>query len=470
MTAAKKRILIYGIFGICSLLLLLPLLIWAALDVTGSEIPEFRVSVVYGEEANAEYLLGGSFDPAGYSINIGSDRSPHLVSADECELTYDFSSAGNKQVRISYKEGDRRIYYGLADVSVYFVRGITVEKQPEDITVNEDGTFGCDENFRIVAELDRMPEDLTRFAPAVGGGVYLTPDMYRTSAAESKQTAGFYTGSVYCGNLTYSFNFYQDAGRTIFVKAERNVIPFEGKNGALTLVVTDASDGYQFNGSSERDGTGSTEGWYIYTKGEEKTVIPFAYTLMETEEIFHSRLEAQKDPALPSISESREGDDYIVTCGGDTFTVSADKWQSGVVNGQIVKDGDFLFVVENEQRTLEFTRVTADPQGTATLKVYVTYYEFNMSTGSGISAGFYVYTDVTGIKYRLPFYMQTWVWDYVPLSINHQDGKYANCKVNVDYLLAQYVGDIQTQIGIDGRAETFQAPFVDIRFAAYNTH
>lgn len=459
----KRSYIIYGSFALATAILFIALIIWSALGVKDGEVIIYEAQVVCEDNVQTEYLVGQPFNPDGISINVGSENKPELIKASECTVEADFKSGGNKRVAITYSPNDYTSYVGYLDTTVYFVRGIKVITPPTSVTVNEDGTFTCDENFNIVAYLNATPADTETFVAEEDGAIRLTPAMYTSRAVESKQISSYYTASVYCGNLTYNFDFFNGAGKTFMVASERNVIEFdntdENSAAALTLIVTEAPDTYQ------HEGVGQTKGYYMYTtETGAQYVYPFSYKMTETNEIFSSE----------NFRENREGDRYTVSYSGKTFTAPATVWQSGVVNGEIVQDGHFLFVVETQQRTLEFTRLTQTPIGVGeqipTLKLYVTYYEFNMSTGSGVSTGYYVYTHKDGTKYRLCFYMQTWVWDYVPLSINHQDGRYPDCRVEVDYLTTQYVGDINTIIKIGSASELFMAEFGDIRYAAYNTN
>lgn len=454
--------LIYAIFGGVTVAVFAAMIIWSSLGVKEGEVRIYAATVVCEEGTSTEYLVGQSFNAEGVSLNIGSASHPKTVDAADCTIDADFSSSGNKRVAVNYSPNDYTSYIGYLDVTVYFVRGLKVINEPTEIAVGDDGSFSCDENFKIAAYLSAAPKNTAVFPPQADGSVLLTPDAYTAQAVESKQIPGYYTASIYCGNLTYSFDFYNDAGKTFLIKAERSVVALENadpaSDSALTLIVTDAPDTYQHQGA------GKTEGYYVYTKSGEQSVHAFSYELTETSELFKSA----------GVSESHDGGAYTVVCGGETFTAAADVWQSAVVNGTIVKDGDFLFVVESEQRTAEFTRITESAVGggeqTPTLKVYITYYEFNMSTGSGLATGFYVYTHRDGVKYKLPFWFQTWVWDRVPLSSDHRDGKYANCYVDLDWMYPQYYGPVTTRIKINGQEETFQVDFAEIVYAAYNTN
>ena len=468
----------YAIFGGVTVIIFGALIIWSALGAKEDVVTIYDAPLVIRQEmelvdgitvyktVQTEYLVGQQFNPDCISLNIGSEAKPNLIPASECVIDADFSSGGNKRVMITYSPDANTSYRGYLNVSVYFVRGLEVVTQPTSVDVAEDGTFTCDDNFKIIAHLNTMPSDTDKFRPAGDNTVVLTPNMYTALAVESKRIDHYYTGSIYCGNLTYSFNFVNAAGRTFIVNSERNVVAFdninESSNSKLTLIVTDAPDTYQ------HDSVGNTVGYYVYTGEDGQTSVhDFAYQLTETQEIMSSN----------GFVEAHNNDVYSATYNGNTFTAAANVFQSAVVNGIILSDGPYLFVVESADRTLEFTRIAnwqpGDGEQMPTLKLYVTYYYFDMSSGSGVSTGFYVYTNTNGEKVKIPFYMQTWVWDYVPLSGTKTPGD-AEYKVT-DYLTAQYIGDIQTEVkywtrGNGDVVDLFKAEFGDIRFAAYNTH
>lgn len=472
------HIVFYIVFAVATAIIFCSFIIWSALGAKEGIVTIYDAPLVIKQEmelvdgvtvyktVQTEYLVGQQFNPDCISLNIGSEDKPDLIPASECVIDADFSSGGNKRVMITYSPDENTSYRGYLNVSVYFVRGLEVVTQPTSVTVAEDGSFYCDDDFRILAHLNTMPSDTDKFRPAGDNTVVLTPNMYTALAVESKRVDNYYTGSIYCGNLTYSFNFVNAAGRTFLVNSERNVVAFENandnSNATLSLVVTDAPDTYQ------HESVGNTVGYYIYTNANGQTSVHnFAYELTETQEKFSSE----------EFIEAHANDMYSAVYDGNTFTAAANVFQSAVVNGIILSDGPYLFVVESADRTLEFNRIAGwqpkDGEQMPTLKLYVTYYHFEMSSGSGVSTGFYVYTNTKGEKIKIPFYMQTWVWDYVPLSITKtpSDAEYV---VN-DYLTAQYIGDIQTEVkywtrGDGDVVDLFKAEFGDIRFAAYNTH
>jgi hypothetical protein len=367
-------------------------------------------------------------------------------------VSADFSGAGNKRVSVTYQVNANLSYVGYLDVKVYFVRGLKVVEQPTSITVNADGSFVADDGFEIHAELSGMPSDTATFVPVTNeqNVVKLTSDLYTTSTVASVNIDGYYMASIYCGNVSYGFNFYNVANKTFLVESEKNVVFFENSdqnsNSKLQLIVTNQSETYS------HDSKGSTDGYYVYTDGAgESKISDFKYTLSETAEQFNSTT------GVNSLSsETKDGfGNYAVTYNGENFSVASNLRQSAVVNGIIYneinkdgnKDGQFNLVIDSDARRLSLTNLTDG--ATETLTLYVTNYSFDMSSGSGVSEGFYVFTDANDEKYKAKFFMQTWSWDYVPLSSTKGEAS-SNSKVG-DWLGAKYQGPLYVDFSVYSR-------------------
>ncbi len=456
------RACLYVIFGGVSLIVFASLLVWAFLggDTLGITILNATVNSVEGTKN--EYLLGEKFNADGLSLNIGSEQNPEIIDISKCSVSADFSSAGNKRVAVSYQADSSTIYTGYFDVRVYFVRRISIVSNPQSILVGEDGTFTTDESFVIHAELDSLPNNTNVYERVEGkqNTVVLSSEMYQTSA-QQKGVEGYYEAGIFCGNISYDFNFYNNADKTFMVQSEKSIVSYTNDDqtatDTLVLVVTDTAESYK------HDCVGSSKGHYIYTdENGVDTITDFNYQLTETQEIFKSTVQNGL------TAENKTASGYFVTFNGSNFTATPTLWQSAVVNGSIYKDGDYNFVVDSEARILDFTNQNA--QGKETLTLYVSNFYFDMSAGSGYSEGFYIFTDANGVKYKHQFYMQSWYWDHVPLSGTKGDMR-QDTQVG-DYLLAQYNGDIVAEFSIYSRTEgwvkySFTAGNGELRSAAY---
>ena len=454
---------IYALFGVMTAALAAALLTWTLMGSVEREIRTFGATLVSETPLRTEYLVGQSFEGAGAYLNIGTAEEPENIPFEDCTVTADFTSAGTKAVLVSYMYDEYTNYEAVVYVDVLFVRSLQIETYPRHVEVTEEGA-SFSEDFEAYAELDRAPQtDVFGPAEETRGGyrVRVNEDMYTVSCKGSPSVAGYYDLSVYCGETSCSFSVFNLKDRSLIVGSSSDVVPFESdaaNAGSLTLVVTERGDGYQ------TDCTGKTSGYYVYTAADgTESVLPFAYELSDTEELLQS----------PSVEErlvrGGDGDEYYeAVYGGRTFTASASLFRTAVVGGMIVEDHGYKLVIDSDKRILRFTYDPADPTdpadpaydpassaqtpasgGTApTLTLYVTDYDMNplLGTGNGWSRGVYIYTGADGKSYKIPFYMQAWVWTYVPLSSNY--------------------GDVYSEVVLNDFVYNHEAP-VDLRYNSY---
>lgn len=461
----RKRIF-YLVFAIATAILFTALIAWSA--TLGNAATTYEGTLLFEAEGDGtirrEYIVGQEFDPEGIYLRAGNETVP----VSECQISADFTSAGNKTVTFTYVNGDNLTYEAKMDVTVYFVRGIRIASRPECIDVDAaSGKLTMDEHFSLQAELSSAPKDVSRFRIVGKNTVELSPEMYSATATADKDIEDLYSATLLAGNISYSFSFYNGySGRSLFVASKNNVIPLKNRNAeahsSLTLVVTENPSTYQSENS------GKSAGYYVYTDADgAQQLLPFSYEFSAYTETFSSE----------GVEESHTDGGYEVTVNGETFAADADVFQNGVVNGVIVEDGEFAFVVDSTNRVLDlqFDGEVGAGEQTPTLTLYVTQHEFTMNTGSGKANGFYVYTDRMGGRHVTPFFTQTWTWDYVPLSSSWQDVQLYGMTV-VDYLTHQYNGDLTVEcqaftagVGWTAR-DVFRAGFEQYRTAAYGTN
>ncbi len=466
--------IVYAVFGLVTLAIFLPMFVWSFFGRESEDVEILDAEVVLSENARREYLVGQTLSTDGLSLNIGTREKPELIDVSDCQVDADLTAAGNKKVTLTYALNRYTNYVGSYNIKVYFVRNLYAAVQPETVVVNADGSFSTDEGFELYAELDSAPGASSEFAGTTAEGkenvIRLDSSLYTTKAVESVSVEGYYAASVFCGNLAYSFNFFNSASRTFLVRSEKSVVVYENENksssASLRLIVTQTSPEYQ------SDCAGESAGYYVYTSADgRESVYDFRYELTETEEIFKSPVSAT------GISdEKKENEKYRVRCGGDSFTVQGNLWESAVVNGVVYTDGDYKLVIDSEARILDLTNCAE--AGTETLKLYISDYTFDMSTGSGISKGFYIYTDKNGAKQKFRFFMQTWTWTYVPLSSQYGDA-YAEAYLG-DYMLNAEKPEVSNYTGpmfADVHVYTRENGWENVRFtvdmasllkAAYN--
>ena len=449
---------VYSVFGVVTLVSSVAMLIWCIQGEKELTMNIIKTDVIVEDVAQKEYLVGQEFNTNGLYLKVQDQNIP----ASQCTISNDFSTSGRRSVTISYSVNENNTYEGTFDVNVLFVRNIFVEKLPTKVEVNEDNTFTADEDFQIYAELATRPETSEFVLDEKFNDrniIALNEKMYTTNVIGSSKTPNFYTANLYCGNLNYSFNFYNNADKTFIVDAEKDIVKFSSdkENQDMILVVTSRDESYQ------TECIGNTEGFYIYSINEKQTLLPFKYQLSEKQEHFLSE----------NITESHDliNNEYSLIYANTKFTVDASLFQSAVVNGLIYDDNGYKMVIDSDSRILNFTYL-GDKTIAPKLTLYVTDYHFESSTGSGVSQGFYMYTNSLGENYKIRFYLQTWTWDHVPLSITKTD-VYSDAYVG-DYLTTKYSGDLQVSATYFVRGigwtenDLFTATFDQWRLVAYN--
>ncbi len=450
---------IYGAFGVVTIIGASILVSWA---IKSNSISVLDADVVVSDKTQTEYLVGQQINTSDLYLNIGTKSKPNLIPANKCMVDASLSSAGTKKVTLTYSYDEYTNYQGEFYVNVLFVRSIEIDTMPTKIKVNEDGKTFTANDFSLYAEVSEKPKTSYFDYEKISDSYYkikLTADMYSTSAVMSSKIEDYYTANVYCGNLSYQFDFYNVDDQTFYVDSEKDVVKFtSNSNVELELVITNKDESYQTNC------VGNTKGYYIFKTNDKYDFVDFDFTLTTHEEQFKSK----------NVVETFDdvNNKYEVLKDGNKFSVEANLWQSAVVNGLIYNEGGYKLVADSDSRVLHLTNTSED--GT-TLTLYVTKFNFDTSTGGGISEGFYIYKDSYNEYHRIKFFMQTWTWDYVPLSVTKQEcasEEIPDISI-VDYLTTKYIGDMNVSITAFKRGEgfktsTFVATFGEWRLVAYN--
>ncbi len=448
-TPKQIRFIAYLAFAIVTFIGSVALLIWSILGEIDFPIEVKKATLQFEGDIRREYLVGQDFESDGLKLNIGTDKSPKLIEMDKCSITADFSQAGEKTVEVSYMATEHLNYVATLPVNVLFVRSLQVETYPSLVTV-EGGNASFSDDFKAYAVLSQKPQtDAFGEVQTTADGGYriaLTKNDYEVATKTDPTLTGYYSVDILCGSVSYPFNVYNAAGKSFVVDSLRNIVTYTAENAeegaTLSLIVTDKSASYQ------ETCTGVTSGYYVYQKGSEQMLLPFGYELKDKEEVLKSQLQTT------GLVESATSDKYVVSYDNNTFNVDAFIFQNAVVGGMIVEDSGYKLVVNSTERILSFDYDPADPtdatdpayDATATesptipagnlpkLTLYITDYDMNplLGTGNGWSKGVYIFVDSDGTARKIPFFMQAWVWTYVPLSEGKGD-VYADAMVS-DYI------------------------------------
>lgn len=471
------QLLVYILAGIITVAIVVTMLIWVFQGDKATEVRVENAKLVYSGDGDmrSEYLVNQTFDVT--DINLVTEDENALtvpISDENCTLTYDFSSGGEKTVTAVYKVDNYLSYSAAVKVNVLLVRSIVIESYPTYVAVNKDsGEAVADEKLSIYATLAEKPStSVFGEVKETSGGyaVKLDESSYTVSCIGSSSLENYYDITYHCGSASTGFSFYNANGKSYKVTSSKDIVEFdsnapEGDGTSLELVVTQRDDTYQ------TVCTGKTLGYYIYTdkdgNGEE---IVFGYELEDKREVFWSSSVTETTSASYGTSEQ----EYSVEYGGYTFTPDTTKWQSAVVNGQIIEDHEFLIVVDDvESRKLTLNYITTDEWDRAvegaitdenaakpTLTLYIADYSLDpkLGTGNGYSRGVYIYTTADGKRsYKLPFTLEAYTWTYVPSSASSQD-KSSAVYVDWDYTFniaagyegydSYYIGNLYVRLSV----------------------
>lgn len=427
-----RDVIIFGTAAVVSIVLVAVLLSWTVKGEREREI-QVRAATLVAENLQTEYLVRQEFSAEGAALDIGGE----LIPIEDCGINADFSSAGRKTVEIVYRKNDFVSYAAKVEVNVLFVRSIAVESYPTAAVVDE-GKFSADEGLGVYATLAQRPIS-DRFGTAeateYGYKIKLDDEMYKTACVRDTSLDGFYTVSFFCGDVSTGFSFYNAAGRSYIVSSPKDIVLFDPSDdgSALTLIVTDRGDGYKY------DCNGSTSGYYVHRAADgTETEHGFGYSLTDVKDAATGVTSTEERFDSEGVTERNDGDVYTAEIGGASYTASAALFQSAAVDGAIVEDGGYKLVVGSDKRILPFEYVPkpidtpeARDAGVPTLTLYVTEYDMNptLGTGNGFGRGVYIFTDAAGKSYKIKFYMQAWVWTFVPLSSSHGDA-YSEAKAS----------------------------------------
>lgn len=384
-------VIAYSISAVAMLIVSMCLLSWALSGGVEQTVSVKKASLVAVDADNAptlheEYIVGQQFDTRGWALKFagktvmlnaddiykkyvtdvaekqnitvgteafdkltagGSKYAKAMAQLDKVSINTEFNAAyENKRAQIIYRQSDYVSYVAQIEGKALFVRTVEVESYPEYIDMSGDKPV-IDDGFVLTAVLGNKPEtDSFGEYEEVRGGwrVSLDEHMYTVSTVSDTSLDDFYTISFFCGDVSTEFSFYNAAGKSFIVSSKNNIVKYstDSDDRALTLVVTERDDSYQL------DCTGTSEGSYIYTRGDVSTVYDFAYELNGKDEVFNSS---------ENIDEAHGNGTYTATVDGTEFTANADVWQGAVVNGIIVDDHGFKAVIESAKRILEFDRI-----------------------------------------------------------------------------------------------------------------
>ena len=324
----KSMLITYSVIGGLTLVLASSLTIWAALggnqNFTEQKVEE--LPLVQEASARGEYLVGEEFNPSGVYVNVGEKR----ISAADCSLAYDFSSAGHKVVTLTYEEGDTS-YLSYYPVEVFSIRHLDIVDKT--VIMRADGTF--DPSRLIVwAELNAAPTEFEKpalYPKREDTVIILDPKQYSFEAQETTEK-NFYSIVVKAGAVSSSFAFDADDTRPHVDSIDR-ILHLENGSGSedkLTLYAQTSTNGFAgWGGNGET--TNEVTGTYVLSRADGSSRnYGFKFSIKGWVSSFLSS--SLGEGLVDQQGCQEDGDAYQVQVEGLVFFARGPAWHKAVLN------------------------------------------------------------------------------------------------------------------------------------------
>lgn len=367
----RRKVIIYGAVCIVTLVMAIALIVWASGSAALDEIFYKSATVKLSDGMRREYLVNEKLPAEKLSLELEDGT---VIAGADCTLEADFSTAGIKQVSLSWQDGNT-VYTGSFSVTVFGVRHISIEQYPADYWIDisgnpvlgspgavetpedsedesnaaegetsADGETDVDEGTEeeiapagglvVWAELTGEPTEFTfpEEHPEWTTTIVLTPELYNLT---SVQTGEGYAFEISCGNV-------KDAFAMVSVGAEKRCLPLQSLDSVVTFdnVNSGAETLTLYIEQSERnfeDGENEAsmaKGTYVYTAANGGTfVFTFRYTLSGWSSNFMSSA-LNNGQITDGVDDAAWGGDMRVTVNGVLFRGAKAEWHLAVLDNR----------------------------------------------------------------------------------------------------------------------------------------
>lgn len=320
----NKQTYIYGSFGLATVICFASLLTWAASGTAGKTLIEKEGEITLSSEVRREYLVNETLDTMGLSFYVDDEE----ISLNNCKIEYDFTSAGDKVVSVSYEE-DKYIYRAYYDVEVFAVRHLDV--RDKTISLKRDGNWDFS-NLVVWAELSGAPTEFEKpdAFPDINDTVIILNENQYTAEITETNIPEYYNVIIRAGHAAYPFGFttgnYPQVNSTDRIYQLTNA---SGTTETLTLFVTYSSSNFAPpTGVGQINVTGTYVFRDIYGT---RTDYGFKYTLNGWDSIFDS---ASYNQGLSDYKGyEADWDAFRVEVKGLTFYAPGTSWHKAVLGG-----------------------------------------------------------------------------------------------------------------------------------------
>lgn len=322
----KLSKIIYGVFSGVTVLAFSLLTIYGLSGKSENTNKEnVETKLITTDSLRREYLVNESIDLTDVQLEINKDL---YVNASDCKVTYDFSSAGDKVVSLSY-EYEEKNYVSNFMVEVFSVRHLDIREKT--LSKNKDDSWNTSALI-VWAELNKPAVEFEKpieFSDIDDTVIILNENQYQIDIKEEDRE-GYYTAKIRSGLAESSFAFITNTDDPKVNSIDRilTLTNASGTEDTLTLFVTESSTNFA---SPTGQGTIEVRGVYVLEDAyKNKTRYDFAYALNGWTSDFKS---ASFNQGLKDYQGYLEdGDAYRVEVNGLTFFATGSEWHKAILN------------------------------------------------------------------------------------------------------------------------------------------
>lgn len=333
----KVKVAIYAAIVLITIVLAIPLLVWASKSVPVGVTVEEPATVIVAEGMRTEYLESETIAPEDFSLELEDGR---VIAGADCELEFDNTSAGLKAVTASWQEGST-IYKGTfpEPVKVLGVRHIAVElaENIPSVWIDAEGKPVFSGNTLPYTVLANVTEETDAFAhpednPEWKDTIVLSPTQYTIT---SSVVPGGYAFEVACGEAKTAFAVVRTGStfQAYNMQSAMHYISFQNTTGGaetLTLFVAQAE---RNNSDGNNEGT-QAKGTYVYTDAAGNvSTYQFAFYLNGWESNFLST-NLNNWAIQDSVDNDNWGGDMRVAVGNVIFRGAYNDWHFAVLDNR----------------------------------------------------------------------------------------------------------------------------------------
>lgn len=323
----KKSKIIYSVFTLITVISFTSLTLWMVSDNAQENVGIQEANLVFNDKVRTEYLVNEEIDLTGIDVEINEE----LIPASDCEVKYDFTSAGDKVVTLSYVY-ENLTYEANYDVDVFMVRHIDVRNK--EITQKRDGSWDFSKLI-VWAELTsfatefRKPDSFKDIEDTV---IILNENQFDVEIKESSRK-GYYNATISVGLVNSSFAFITNTDDPMVDSIDR-ILSFTNASGTsekLTLFATESTSNFAPYTNASGNDSVDVNGIYVLEDAVgNKKQYRFSFFIRGWTSTFNSS--SFNEGLVDYQGYGDDKDAYTVEVNGLKFYANAYEWHKAILN------------------------------------------------------------------------------------------------------------------------------------------